>query len=120
MAAAQFNIELEESSNLRFELTYRDSDEAPIDITNYGATIVFKGSNSKEPFYIGHSTDSDTPIAVGATNGLIEIDVPHEHYKNLDIKKGTWQLYIYPNVNDRTNNSIRLVEGEFVYSKTLL
>lgn len=120
MAAAQFDIELEEFSNLRFEFVYRDAAENPIDVTGYGATIVLKSSNSNEPLYVGYSTDSDAPVVMGTTDGLIEVDVPHEHFKNLDIKTGLWQLYIYPDVNNKTENTIRLIEGEFVYSKALL
>ena len=41
MPAAKENIVLEEDSNLEMQIEYYDENGAAIDITNYGATMVF-------------------------------------------------------------------------------
>jgi len=120
MAAATLDITLEEHSDLAFEFTYRDYDGNAKDLTNWGAAIVFSEDEGKDPFYIGYSADSDTPILVGGTNGVIELQVPYEHYDNLDLKEGYWELYIYPTIGDINDRPKRLIKGKFDYDKTLL
>lgn len=120
MGAAKLDIELEEKSDFTKELTYRDSDGNLVDVTNYGAAIVFSKDKDTPPFYTGYASDSDTPILVGGTNGIIELQVPHTHYDDLNFDKGRWELYIFPTVGDISDRPKRLIEGKFYYSRSLL
>lgn len=120
MSAARMDIELEEHSDLTFEFVYKDEDGNANDLTNYGAAIVLSESEKKDPFYIGYASDSDNPILVGGTNGLIEVQVPYTHFHNMDLERGVWELYIFPTAGDITDRPKRLIRGEFVYVHTLL
>ena len=119
MAAARFDILLEEHSDLTFEFTYRDADGNANDLTNWGAAILLAEDDESKPFYVGYAGDADQPILVGGANGLIELQVPYTYYDNLNIKKGYWELYIYPTAGDATDRPKRLLFGEFKYKKSL-
>lgn len=119
MAAAKFDILLEEHSDLTFEFTYRDADGVANDLTNWGAAILLSEDEDSKPFYVGYAGDADQPILVGGANGLIELQVPYTHFQNLKIKKGVWELYIYPTAGDVTDRPKLLLEGEFKYKKSL-
>lgn len=118
MSSAKHDIELEEHSNLSFEYVYRDSDGNPVDVTGYGATVLFAEDEESEPFAQGDHNDGW--VQIGGTDGVIQLSVPYTAYQNLDIKKGVWQLYIYPTSSDITDRPKRFISGEFVYSKSLL
>lgn len=118
MAAAKLDIVLEEGSDLAFDFTYLDEDDVAVDVTGYGGTIVFAKNKESEPFIKG--TDTDGWIQFGTTDGSIIVDVPYTQFQNLGSEKGLWQLYIYPTSGDITTNPKRLIEGEWVYSKSLL
>lgn len=120
MSAARFDIEIEEHSDLSKEFTYRDDQGDPNDVTNWGATVIFAESYNLTPFYRGDSDDSDAPVIVGGTNGIIELQVPYTHFQNLDLSQGVWELYIYPTVGDITDRPKRLIYGTFEYKKSLL
>lgn len=120
MAAAISPIELEEHSDLTFEFIYRDADGNANDVTNWGATIVLAEEEGGDPIYTGHSTDSDAPVIVGGTDGKIETQVPYDHYQNLNINEGYWELYIYPTAGDHTDRPKKLLKGPFTYNKSSL
>lgn len=124
MAAAKLDIVLEEHSDLTKEFVYRDADGNPIDVSNWGGAIVLaeerEENEVKGHIYTGFSSDSDTPIMIGGTDGLIELQVPHVHYQNLNIIQGVWEVYIYPTIGDLDDRPKRLIQGTFHYSPSLL
>jgi len=118
MSAAHLPIVLEEHSNLTFDFVYLDEDDNPIDVTNYGGTIVFAKDKESTPFAQGNTSDGwVNPVG---TDGIIAVNVPYTAYQNLGIKEGWWELYIYPTANDITDRPKKLIKGPFTYEKSLL
>lgn len=121
MAAGEFDIVLEEGSNLNFDFTYRDEDGAEVDVSNYGATICFSKDreDSTEPWAEGDHNDGW--VQVGDTNGKIIISVPYTAYNDLneDQERGVWELYIYPTASDITDRPKKLLKGKYKYERSL-
>lgn len=118
MAAARLNIELEEKSNLTFDFTYLDEDGDAVDVSNYGGTIAFAKDEKSEAFAKG--TVVDGWLEMGGSNGQIVVNVPYTAFSNLNLKRGIWQLYIYPTQGDPTDRPKRLIEGEWVYKPSII
>jgi len=117
MAAARLDIVLEEDANIQFDFTYKDETGTPIDVNGYGATLVFRKEDNEIVFTDGHASGA---VSL-ASDGLITLNVPHTQYDNLpDGSTGRWQLYIFPNTAEPETDRIRLIEGEWVYSSSLI
>lgn len=118
MSAARFDIEIEEKSNLTYEFIYRDSDGNPVDVSNYGAAVIFAKDYDSTPFASGNSVDGW--VNVGDTDGSFILAVPYTAFHNLEVERGVWELYIYPTQGDPTDRPKRLIHGTFKFSKGLL
>lgn len=118
MAAAKLDIVLEEDSNFYLKIEYYDENGNMIDMTNYGAAVIFARDKETDYFYRGSVADG--VISVLGNSGTIIIDIPTSEINNVPYQRGLWELYIYKTINDPTDSPKRLVEGKFVYSKSLL
>lgn len=118
MPAAKFDIVLEEHSNLTYDFTYLDENDNAVDVSNYGATIVFAKDRDSKHLFKG--TNVDGWIQIGGSNGKIILNVPYTAYQDLTVEKGIWELYIYPTSGDITDRPRRFIKGKWVYSRTLL
>ena len=125
MAAGWYNFMIEQGATVNFELTYKDSNGDPIDLTDYTARMQIKNSKGGDQTYITLSStllDDGTGLNMSGSNGTMPLSSGSigvyisaasssqltfsEGYYDIELVSGS----IYPYV-------IRLLEGKVKLSK---
>lgn len=119
MAAAQFDIIIEESSDFVMAVSWTDSNGDPVDVTDYGALMVVKEQRSKQAPVIA-KVDHTLGITVGTTDGQFLIRIPEIFIGTVTTDSGWYELIVHSDQDDITFNPVRLLEGNVTFSTSLI
>jgi hypothetical protein len=127
MAAGRYSFIIEQGATLDFELAYKDSDNNPIDLTDYQARMQIRPSVGSDTVYLtlsssvaGDGTGLNLSGSDGLnppTSGTIGIFISANSSSNLDFTTAVYDLEIatgstYPTVT-------RILEGEIQLNKNV-
>lgn len=116
MAAALYDIIVEEKVDLVLQITWFDSTGSTVDVSGYGAEFVLKKNKDRhsDPFVvITHNATASGQISVNANPGEFLVRVDQAVLSVLDFERGYYQLVVHPTAADPTSNPIRLLQGQF-------
>lgn len=119
MAAAQFDIIIEESSDFVMVATWTDSNGDPVDVTDYGALMVVKEERSKQAPVLAQ-VDHQLGITVGTTDGQFLIRIPEDLIGIVTTDSGWYELIVHSDQSDISFNPVRLLEGNVTFSTSLI
>jgi hypothetical protein len=127
MSAGRYSFTIEQGATLDFELAYKDSDNNPIDLTDYQGRMQIRPSVGSETVYITLSSSLDTD-GTGLnfqgsdglnpfTSGTIGVFISANSSSQLDFTEAVYDLEIatgstYPIVT-------RLLEGQVQLNKNV-
>lgn len=123
MAAAQYDITLEQDSDFVRVFTWLDKDGNEVEIEGWGARLIVTENKEKGADALIDIREGEG-ITLGADateTGQIQIRVPVSVINALyddNVKFGYWQLYLFENPADQTLNVVRLLEGNVMESKS--
>lgn len=110
MAAANYDIIIEQGSVFDLNLVYKDSNEVPINLTGYSARMqVRQKYSSPDPLL---SLVSPTNITLGGALGTIHAKATASMTQALTIKQGVYDLELVP--PSGAGDAFRLVEGAVI------
>lgn len=127
MSAGRYSFTIEQGATLDFELTYKDSDNNPIDLTGYQGRMQLRPSVGSDVKYITLSSslaNDGTGLNFSGSNGLnpptsgtIGIFISANSSSQLDFGEAVYDLELstgseYPIVT-------RLLEGQVKLSKNI-
>jgi len=108
MAAGKYNFVIEQGTTLDLEVVYKDSNDNPIDLTDYQGRMQIKDT-------IGGSSlaNDGTGLDFGGSNGTIGIFISANSSSALDFNKAAYDLEIasgstYPVVTRILQGSVTL------------
>ena len=112
MAAGKYNLTIEQGTTLNLDLTYRDSDNNPIDLTGYSAKMQIKSDyadkNPKTYLTLSSSLNADnTGLTLGGASGSINIFVSAPSSSAINFDSAVYDLEI----TSITGLVTRLLEG---------
>lgn len=110
MAAAVYNIEIDQGSVYPLSLVYKDANGTPINLDGYKARMQIKRRFSSEALVSLTSDDGD--IVLGGAAGTIDAKITAEVSKTLTIKQGVYDLELVPPSGE--DDAFRLVKGVVV------
>lgn len=90
MAAARYNIQVEEYSDLSLTITYKDSSDNPIDIST--STLEFELFDNDRS--IADATNATVTLTTDGTDGQMDIDATWATLDLLDYKQGRYTLKV--------------------------
>lgn len=127
MSAGRYSFTIEQGATLDFELAYKDSNNNPIDLTNYQGRMQIRPSVGSDTVYITLSSSLDldgTGLNFNGSDGLnpptsgtIGIFISANSSSKLDFREAIYDLELatgssYPVVT-------RLLEGKIKLSKNV-
>jgi hypothetical protein len=112
MAAVYYDILIEQGATYLRTFVWKDSDEVPVDLTNYTARMQIRRKRSSTT--VEHTaTTENGGIVLGGTAGTIDIIIPATATAEFDFTKGVYDLEL-----ESTGNVVtRLIEGSVEVSK---
>lgn len=132
MAAGKYSFAIEQGSTVDFEIAYKDSNDDPIDLTDYQARMQIRPSKGSDSVYLTLSSslaDDGTGLNMSGSTGLnpptsgtIGIYISANSSSLLDFNEAAYDLEIvtgsvYPVVTRLIEGSIRLLkevtEGDY-------
>lgn len=121
MAAAKYDIVLEEQSDFVLNVGYEDPRGTIVDITGYGAKFEVRDERgasaiSRLSATVGEGITLDIPLGmfririISAAIDALADELP-------DGWRGEWDLLIWPTLASPNINALRLVSGKVKYSR---
>lgn len=125
MAAGKYSFAIEQGSTVDFEIAYKDSNNDPIDLTNYQARMQIRPSKGSDIVYL---TLSSSYVADGTglhmsgsgdlnppTSGTIGIFISANSSSQLNFSEAVYDLEIasgstFPIVTRLIEGSVRLIQ----------
>ena len=112
MAAAYYDILIEQGATFRKTFVWKDSEETPIDITGYTARMQIR--RKKSATTVEHTaTTENGGIVLGDAAGTVEVIISAADTADFDFTTGVYDLEL----NDGSDGITRLVEGGVEVSK---
>jgi len=116
MAAGKYNFVIEQGTTLDLEVVYKDSNDNPIDLTDYQGRMQIKDTIGGSTTYITLSSslaNDGTGLDFGGSNGTIGIFISANSSSALDFNKAAYDLEIasgstYPVVTRILQGSVTL------------
>lgn len=93
MGAGLYNFTIEQGSTFTRLITYRDANNALVDLTNYTARMQLR-KNIKDTRTIIELTTENNRITLGGLNGTIQLSISAADTKNLETVRGVYDLEI--------------------------
>lgn len=106
MAAAKYDIVIEKGTDYSLELTWKDSEGSPIDLTGYTARMQVRPS-VMSPEVLLEATTENGNMTLGGTSGGITIAFSNVETTPVDKNSGVYDLEIV----SPTGSVKRLLEG---------
>jgi hypothetical protein len=103
MAAANYDILIEQGATFNLTIRWKDKDGDPIDLTGFDARMQIRKSFASDEIV---SLTSDDGITLGGALGTIEINIDADTTEELDIRRGVFDLEL---INAGVVN--RLIQG---------
>lgn len=112
MAAANYDITIEQGATFPLSIIWKDDSGTPINLDGYTARMqVRKSSQSDEVILNLTSNESDLSITLGGEDGTIDILIPAEVTAGLEVRRAVYDLEL---VNDP--EITRLIQGSVTIS----
>lgn len=125
MAAGKYSFIIEQGSTLDFEISYKDSNNNPIDLTNYGGRMQIRPTVQSSDVYLSLSSNrnsdgtglnfSGSNSTTPPTSGSIGIYVSAITSSLLDFNEAYYDLEIYS--GSSPEYVVRILEGKVKLSK---
>lgn len=121
MPASQYNFSIEQGSSFRLSITYKDSDQNPIDLTGYCARLTWKTTNGDVAVF--STTDlsyTNYKFVIDGPNGNLLLLIPIATTNSYDFKTARYDLELqsptelYPGGGKQT---IRILYGTVTITK---
>lgn len=112
MAAAYYDILIEQGATFRKTFVWKDSNEDPVDITGYSARMQIRRKLTSTTAEHSATTENDG-ITLGQTAGTIAVEIPAEDTAAFEFTKGVYDLELV----DPQGVVTRLVQGGVEVSK---
>jgi hypothetical protein len=93
MAAADYDLLIEQGATFDLSIVWKDNEGTPIDLTGYSARMQIRKNYDTEPV-ISLTSDSDGGIVLGGEDGTIDITIDAETTENIEIRRGRYDLEI--------------------------
>lgn len=111
MAAGKLDLLIEQGATFRHTLTYLDSDENPIDLTDYEANMEIR-SNVREDVTLAYLSTSNSKISINGVEGQIVLVIDPDETATYDWETGVYDLELV----SLTGEITRLVYGSVTVS----
>lgn len=112
MAAAQYNLYMEQGATFALSITWKDSSGTPINLTSYTARMQVRRTK-QSPTIIVEASTTDGRIVLGGALGTITVTIPATVTDDLDFGCGVYDLEVESSGGQVT----RLIEGGVSLSK---
>lgn len=113
MAAANYDILIEQGATFKLNLRWKDSEGQGIDLWGYEARMQIRKSSQAETVELELTSDgSDESITFGSDYGFINIEIDAARTTDLDIRRGVYDLELISPYGDVT----RLIQGAVTVS----
>ena len=89
MAAANYDLYIEQGATFTLQLVWKDDEGTPIDITGYSARMQIRRNYGSEPVI---SLADGEGLVLGNTAGTIEITITDEQTEAITITSGRYDL----------------------------
>ena len=118
MAAAQYNIIIEEANVFSHTFTWFDKNGEPVDLTGYHAIMYIKENRNDEVCFlkIDGTTTGIVIIDQVENPGMVHIGIPASLLEEIPFEYGFYQLDVFP--SDDAGNPIRLVYGRVAVERS--
>ena len=97
MAAGKYNFVIEQGTTLDLEIVYKDSNNNPINLTDYQGRMQIKDSIGGSTTYITLSSsiaDDGTGLDIGGSDGTIGVFISANSSSALNFNKAAYDLEI--------------------------
>ena len=111
MAAGKLDLLIEQGATFRHTLTYLDSDENPINLTDYEANMEIR-STVREEEVLAFLSTSNSKISINGTEGQIVLVIDPSETSTYDWETGVYDLELVSPPGEIT----RLVYGSVTIS----
>lgn len=111
MAAAPYDILIEQGATFQLNLVYKDSNGAPIDISGYTARMQVRRTYDAPTPLLSLTTENGC-ITLGGVAGTVAVEAPADMTDNLPAKTGVYDLELVSPSGVVT----RLIRGETTIS----
>lgn len=109
MAAANYDLYIEQGATFTLSLIWKDDEGTPIDITGYVARMQIRQNYDTEP--VISLTDGDG-IVLGGVAGTIDITITDEQTTDIEIIRGKYDLEL-----ELAGVVTRLIQGQVEISR---
>lgn len=89
MAAADYDLLIEQGATFTLDIVWKDADNNPIDITGYEARMQIRKSYDTAPVI---SLTDGNGIVLGGVDGTIEINIEADVTEDIEIRRGRYDL----------------------------
>ncbi len=112
MAAANYDILIEQGATFTLSIVWKDDEGVPIDISDCEARMQIRRTYDSDPI-ISLTTESDGGIVLGGVTGSVDVEVDAETTENVEIRRGLYDLEIvFPD-----DVVVRLIQGSVEISR---
>lgn len=111
MAAADYDILIEQGSTFSLNIVWKDSEGTPIDITGHTARMQIR-KTVKSTDVLASATTENGKIVLGGETGTIDVTIPNSETSDLSIKCGVYDLELESDSGIVT----RLIQGSVTVS----
>lgn len=92
MAAKIHNFSIEQGSSFRLSLTYKDSNNNPIDLTGYCARLTMKTNTGEEKVFSSGQTNSEYKFNIDAAQGVLTLFISANATNEYDFTGAKYDL----------------------------
>lgn len=113
MSAARHDIEIEENADFTFELTWKDANCDPRDVTGWGAQFQVRMDESSTSTELYSAASTNSKLTVSGVSGRFKVDIPQTEINAATTwEKAYYELRAFPNETQPTVDAVRLVQGK--------
>lgn len=112
MAAATYDIEIEQGATFRMLLQWLDSNESPVDLSGYTARMQIRRTHSSN-VTLAEATTEDGRIVLSGATGFVTVVLPAEATAAIKGESAVYDLEL----ESADGFVTRLIEGEVTISR---
>lgn len=91
MAAADYDLLIEQGATFELSIVWKDNADTPIDISGYSARMQIRKTYDTEPV-ISLTSELGGGITIGGVDGTIDITIPATITDDIEIRRGRYDL----------------------------
>jgi tRNA threonylcarbamoyladenosine modification (KEOPS) complex Pcc1 subunit len=111
--SAIYDFILEQGADFYRELTYRDAEGSPYDVTSYKGKMQLRPEVGAD--IILELNDTNGRIKFGTTDGKIYLSVPADDLADLDFDVAAYDLILIP----QTGKAVKVLQGTVTFAKAV-